>query len=74
MIFDELAGSYPAVQEATGPVTQPLPVIPAAAELVPFGPGADAELVQATDNGLRPDDAALPQPPQDPLWTPEVPL
>jgi hypothetical protein len=33
-------------------------------------PGEDDDLIEATDNGLRPDDLELPQPPQDPDWRP----
>lgn len=33
--------------------------------------GEDAHLVEPTWNGLRPDDEALPQPPQDPEWRPD---
>lgn len=32
----------------------------------------DDYLVRRTDNGLRPEDAALPQPPQDPTWRPDA--
>lgn len=34
------------------------------------GPGEDDDLIEPTDNSLRPDDEALPQPPQDPSWRP----
>ncbi len=34
--------------------------------------GEDGHLVHATDNRLRPDDLALPQPPQDPNWRPDA--
>jgi hypothetical protein len=32
---------------------------------------ADDRRVEPTDNGLRPEDAALEQPPQDPGWRPD---
>jgi hypothetical protein len=34
--------------------------------------GENDDLVTATWNGLRPADASLPQPPQDPDWTPDA--
>lgn len=32
--------------------------------------GVDDHLAENTDNGLRPDDELLEQPPQDPWWRP----
>lgn len=75
-IFADLAARFPNATALQLPAvtpaehTEPLPVVAPTAELVPFGPGADAELVTWTDNGLTADDLALPQPPQDPAWTP----
>ena len=34
-------------------------------------PGQDDHLIERTDNGLRPADAAYRQPPQDPEWSPD---
>lgn len=42
---------------------------PAAAPAADDLSGTD-HLVQRTDNGLRPEDLALPQPPQDAGWRP----
>lgn len=39
---------------------------------VAAGPGEDDDLIEQTDNSLRPDDLALEQPPQDPAWRPDV--
>lgn len=51
-----------------------------AADVPPWaGTSAGAEdmthndyLARRTGNGLRPEDAALPQPPQDPQWRPDA--
>lgn len=40
-------------------------VVPAAQDLSMYD-----QFAERTDNGLRPEDAALSQPPQDPRWLP----
>jgi len=45
--------------------------VAAPSDIPPSGAGMDDALVQRTWNGLRPDDLALPQPPQDPYWRPD---
>jgi hypothetical protein len=70
--------SYPAgyrwVSPRDSPPTEILPVVPSVSEyqaLPAIQPaGADDELVEQTDNSLRPEDLALEQPPQDPDWRP----
>lgn len=47
-------------------LTQILPVVGPES-----GAGENDDLVERTDNGLRPDDLDLEQPPQSPAWEPE---
>ncbi len=66
--------------EITGPlypVTELLPLVDGDPPWAGDAAGAedlthDDYLARRTDNGLRPDDAALPQPPQDPEWRPDA--
>ena len=64
---------------ADGPITQVMPMVPAAPvtqEIPVIRPAEDLSwadpLVQASYNGLRPEDERLPQPPQDPKWRPSA--
>jgi hypothetical protein len=62
--YDELA---PTPGEAP-PVTSMLPAVRPTP--YPRTDGENDHLVEATFNGLRPDDLALRQPPQSPEWIP----
>ena len=64
---------------ADGPITQVMPLVPAepVTQSIPVvRPAEDISwadgLVAPSWNGLRPEDAALPQPPQDPSWRPSA--
>lgn len=39
-------------------------------QLTASRPGEDDDLIERTDNSLRPEDLAHEQPPQDPAWRP----
>lgn len=62
LIYDALAGEH---------LTDPLQPGTAAGHLDYPMPGEDDDLIEHTDNGLRPADLELPQPPQDPRWRPD---
>lgn len=81
-LFEQIAAER-LYAPAMSPPTEALPAVPRGetpttlpavlgSPVMDTQPGADDERVERTWNGLRPDDLALPQPPQDPAWRPDA--
>lgn len=68
MIYDDLRGEFLLDPEPPLDATQAMPAVVAMAEDLTH----TDYLVRTTNNGLRPADLALEQPPQDPAWRPDA--